>query len=297
MSVFLEPRVVEKPFRKRWLLATLELVARSPVRFGLAVALLGWIDASAQGWLEGIKVPSLWAGGLGALLLPPIWAFVAALSRGADDRSQTWRALGGFGRLRFWAGILAACAVMVALWLMMHILSYSDPYFDGAYINSPGALLGLCGAQTGLLYMMFEPCFLPLLVIEPTLSAIEARQLSLRASEVNGRSLIGSLWLMMLAIWLALHQLPSFGMIDAMYLVLTGVLNYVACRDIFERRSANLPRSSPQQAAPVTQPADGVPRLARWPGAAQGCRCAEPAAPCGRLAGGVTPALRLQTSR
>lgn len=36
--------------------------------------------------------------------------------------------------------------------------------------------------------------------------------------------------------------LPLYGMTDAALLVFLGVLNYVAYRDIFERRSGNLPK-------------------------------------------------------
>ena len=50
---------------------------------------------------------------------------------------------------------------------------------------------------------------------------------------------------------------PAYGMTTAAFLVFIGVLNYVAYRDIFERRSGNLP----EQAAEIEGAAD--PQLVR----------------------------------
>lgn len=44
MSETLEPRIVDKPFARRWLVTTLALIGRAPLRFGCLIALLGLLD-------------------------------------------------------------------------------------------------------------------------------------------------------------------------------------------------------------------------------------------------------------
>ena len=78
------------------------------------------------------------------------------------------------------------------------------------------------------------------LVFVPELSAIEARELSLNANTMNGSQLIFRFLIVVLCAEVPLELIPSYGMTEAAWLVL-GTLSYVAYRDIFERRSANLP--------------------------------------------------------
>jgi len=42
-----EPRKVDQPFMRRWLGSSLELIRRSPGRFGLLIALLDSLDSFA----------------------------------------------------------------------------------------------------------------------------------------------------------------------------------------------------------------------------------------------------------
>jgi len=50
--------------------------------------------------------------------------------------------------------------------------------------------------------------------------------------------------LIMLFIAVPLSLIPSYGMTEAAWLVFMGILNYVAYRDIFERRDQNLPATA-----------------------------------------------------
>jgi hypothetical protein len=259
VSSFFEPRVVEKPFLKRWLLTALQLVLRSPLRFGAAIGLLGALDATALQWLQGVLIERMWMERLGMVSLPFIWAFVASVARGADDSSQTWTAFAGFARARVWMGALASGAFIIGLDCLVHLIFFAfigrSPH--GSYINRPGQLLGTFGAQGALIYWCVGACFLPLLVFQPGLAVTHARQLSMRAVEINGRRLFDELVIVSLLIGLAvgiLGQAVEFirGIGEAAWVVFTGTLNYVAYRDIFERRSGNAPQMSlvPAMAVP-----------------------------------------------
>jgi hypothetical protein len=238
VSTFFEPRVVEKPYQRRWLRMTLQLVVRSPVRFAIMIALLAWLDTSALQWVQGVAIPRQWIERLGMVGLPFIWAAVAAIARGADDSTQTWRALEGFLRVRVWFAILMAGASLVALsWAVSSLLSPAGAA-SSAYANQSGQLLRTFGAQSVLVYMMFGPCFAPLCTLAPGLSVLEVLRLSHRATQINDLRVI---LLMMLLVAGVLSFLPAFGMTAAAWLVFMGTLNYVAYRDIFERRAANFP--------------------------------------------------------
>jgi hypothetical protein len=65
---------VEKPFWKRWLRMSWQLFVRSPVRFGILIALLGWADTSAVNLSSGFVIPRIWVERLGMLLLPAFFA-------------------------------------------------------------------------------------------------------------------------------------------------------------------------------------------------------------------------------
>jgi hypothetical protein len=170
MSAFLEPRVVEKPYRKRWLRMALQLLARTPLRFGIAVALLALLDATAVKWLQGLVVLRLWIQWLGMLSLPFVWALISAIARGADDRRHTWQAFDGFRRPGLWGGILVAGAYIAALNWVVDSLLLTRSAASVHYVNKSGELLGVWGAQYFLVYAYFGICFLPLLVSSPQLS-------------------------------------------------------------------------------------------------------------------------------
>jgi hypothetical protein len=240
MSATFEPREVEKPFRMRWLRMTLQLMLRSPVRFSIAILLLGCLDNSAVSLFAGVRVAGTWLTRLGMLMLPSVWVFIAALARGADNPSQTWKAFAGFARLKVWMGVLAIGAGLVALeWTVRLLLG--NPASRGHQVN-PGRFLEFTGAQAWMVYAAVDICFFPLLLFEPELSLREARQLSKNASNINGWRIISGLMAAMLAVAVIIQlSVPAYGMTSAAWIVFMGVLNYVAYRDIFERRSANWP--------------------------------------------------------
>ncbi len=259
MSTALEPREVEKPFAQRWLQATLALVVRSPVRFGLLIALLGWLDTSAMNVAKGHVVEKVWADRIGIVTLPLLWALVSAVARGADDNNLTWQALAQLRRRPVWMGSLAVGTGLAALrWIIdstIHGLGAvwgshkSEPYLlhQGQFLDSVEASVMLLSIFVGL-------CYFPLLVLVPEVSPLHARYLSEKADGMNGRN---SMWLLILILVLAAVALasavPAYGMTTAAFLVFIGVLNYVAYRDIFERRTENLSKHvrTPQTAATV----------------------------------------------
>jgi hypothetical protein len=242
MSATFEPREVEKPFCQRWLRMTLQLVVRCPARFSIAIFLLGCLDASAVRLLSGITVDRVWMVRLGMLMLPLVWVFIAAIARGADDASQTWKAFAGLAYFKVWMSALVVGIGLVALnwviwWLMGVTASRGSAVLPGRFLESTGAQAWMVTAAAGI-------CYFPLLVLQPALSLTEARRLSRDANDINGRRTISWLIVGMMCV-LAPFSLfvPAFGMTTAAWIVFMGVLNYVAYRDIFERRSANLPKT------------------------------------------------------
>jgi hypothetical protein len=244
MGAFLEPREVAKPFAKRWLRTAWQLFVRSPIRFSILIALLGWLDASTVKITEGFVVPKIWIQRLGMLLLPLLFAFIAAVARGADDSAQTWKTFYVFGRARIWLGALGAGATLVAFQI---VIVYILDAFLGTFANydkyshSPGGLLASFGAQSLQVSMWVGLCYSPLLVFWPDLSPTEARRLSRTATEVNDSTQMLNVVIIMTCLAIPLSLIPSYGMTEAAWLVFMGIVNYVAYRDIFERRDQNLP--------------------------------------------------------
>jgi hypothetical protein len=175
-------------------------------------------------------------------MLPLVWVFIAALARGADDASQTWKAFAGFAYFKVWMSALVVGIGLVALnwviwWLMGVTASRGSAVLPGRFLESTGAQAWMVTAAAGI-------CYFPLLVLQPALSLTEARRPSRDANDINGRRTISWLIVGMMCV-LAPFSLfvPAFGMTTAAWIVFMGILNYVAYRDIFERRSANLPET------------------------------------------------------
>src|ERR1700733_2242542 len=178
MGAFLEPREVAKPFAKRWLRTTLQLFVRSPIRFSILVALLGWLDASTVKITDGFVIPKIWIQRAGMLLLPLLFTVISAVARGADDTAQTWKTFYVFGRVRIWVGALGAGAALVAFQI---VVVYIMEAFLGSfgdyqkYSHSPGDVVTSFAAQTMLVSQALGLCYAPLLVFWPDLSPKEAR--------------------------------------------------------------------------------------------------------------------------
>ncbi len=256
MSAIFEPREVEKPFRKRWLRMTWRLFVRSPVRFGILIAALGWMDTSAVNLAYRLVIPKVWAETLGMLVLPLLFALISAIARGADDTAKTWTALRQFLRPNVWvkaicAGAFVACVKWAFSLLVSGLFELSpDP---STYSARPGKLLEIVSAQTWLITVFFGICFSPLIVFEPELSLVETRRLSQLASNINGWTKINWLYIGLLCCGLPALLIPAYGMTMAACLVFVGAVNYAAYRDIFERRDENLPAKVAIQTAMVTQ--------------------------------------------
>ena len=105
---------VEKPFRIRWLQMTLQLILRAPIRFSIAILLLGCLDAYVLHLLPN-TIPWPWARRVGMLLLPLAWVVIAAIARGADNSTQNWRALTSLTRPTVWMAALAIGLGLIAL--------------------------------------------------------------------------------------------------------------------------------------------------------------------------------------
>jgi hypothetical protein len=243
MSATLEPREVEKPFWKRWLRMSWQLLVRSPVRFGILVALLGWVDTSAVNLSYGFVIPRIWVDRLGMLLLPALFATVCAVARGADDTRQTWRVLRGFVDLRFWGkALVGGLALALFEWVVYHaLLFFPDPSAKALYSHESGALLTSFASKAFIVNWVLGICYAPLIVFWPELSFAETQKLSQSAATVNDKSRFNYLICAVMLIGLPLTLIPSYGMTEAALLVFMGILSYVAYRDIFERRDENLP--------------------------------------------------------
>jgi hypothetical protein len=237
---------------------------RSPIRFSILIVALGCLDTTAVNLAQGYVVEKTWVDRLGTLALPFLWVLVSAVARGADDPRSSMDALSQLRRKPVWVGALGAGLITATLEGIIGLafhgvrtgllgLPRSSPYLQnqGQFLDSIEASVLMITGFAGL-------CYFPLLVLAPDISPRDATQLSRKAEEMNGSIalilLIGALVLTAAALASAM---PAYGMTTAACLVFIGVLNYVAYRDIFERRSGNLPK----QAAETKRAAD--PQLVR----------------------------------
>lgn len=248
MATPFEPREVDKPFIPRWLRLTLQLLARSPLRFGILIAALGWIDTSAVKLSDGYVVPKIWVDRIGTLLLPILWMIVSAVARGADDSHRTWEAMSALRRRQVWLGALSTGATIVILqWLVKLMFEGLVPFkAQGPQITlqHPGQFIQSIAANVLITCIFVGLCYFPLLVLVPQLSPSHARHLSRKASQINGEWLT-RIFVAIVAVGAnALASVaPAYGMTAAAFLVFLGVFNFVAYRDIFERRDRNLPQA------------------------------------------------------
>jgi hypothetical protein len=243
MSATFEPREVEKPFRMRWLRMTLQLLLRTPARFSVAILLLGCLDAFVRNSLPGNVISRPWSVRLGMLILPLVWVAIAALARGADNSTQNWKSLTSLTRPTVWMSALAIGLGLVALDMAVRHLFVPGLHSQDVNLLS-GRILEFTGAQAWMVMTAAGICFFPLLVLEPGLSLQEVLRLSKSATYINGRKPIS--WLMigvLLVAGIMEMYVPAYGLTTATWIVFVGVLNYVAYRDIFERRDANLPET------------------------------------------------------
>jgi len=194
----------------------------------------------------------MWVDTLGAFALPFVLILVAAVARGADERSQTWAALVQVLRMPAWMGALGVGTIVAVLsWSIYSILYGLGAALllgkPGPYLQDQGQFLASVEAGILLSSIVVGPCYFPLLVLEPTLSPFHARDLSMRANELNDGFMVIALILMLDLSAIALAAaVPAHGLTMAMCLAFMGVSNYVAYRDIFEGRRGSHLRSTEQ---------------------------------------------------
>ena len=249
MSTIVDPREVEKPFLKRWLRMTLELFMRSPVRFGIVIAILGWLDTSAQNLAQGHSIEKAWIDRLGFLMLPLLWVVMSALARGADDPRRTREAMAGLARTQVWRSALTVGAMLAAMnwgvvWVLHGFRDLLIPPKPGSYLQQPGQFLESIAANVFIVVVSVGLCYFPLLVLSTQGTPGYNRHLSKKADAMNGEWVI-YIFVSALALGAAefASVVPAYGMTTAAFLVFMGTLNYVAYRDIFERQSGNLPKA------------------------------------------------------
>jgi hypothetical protein len=221
---------------------TLQLMLRAPIRFSIAIFLLGCLDAFVLRLLPS-TIPGPWAPRFGMFLLPLAWVVIAAMARGADNSTQNRMSLTSLTRPTVWVAAMAIGLGLVTLSIAIQWLLFPDVDWQAEKMRS-GRILTLTGAQAWMVTAVAGICFFPLLVLKPGLSFLEVLRLSKSATEINGRKTISRLMIGMLLVAGILEMfVPAFGLTIAAWMVFVGVLNYVAYRDIFERRSENSPKT------------------------------------------------------
>lgn len=236
----LKPRRVDRPFHWRWFGGALQLMLQSPLRFGMLIALLAFIDTSAAKYLQGFAVPRVVYEWTGLACLPVVWTLVSALARGAESRGQTRPVLVDFVRNLTWyrslfAGILTLSLVAALTALLKKVpLGVLDPL--------PGKLLNSFAAHCYIYWEGFGRCYYPLLVFMPGFSGPRLWRLSFRADWLNDNLLFWAILYSGNFLALMLEDVLSYGIAAAVWLVYSGIVNYVAYTDIFEHRQLKLTR-------------------------------------------------------
>jgi hypothetical protein len=245
----LEPRRVERPFLWRWLGGSLQLLLRSPLRFGMLIALLAFIDTSAAKLLQGLAVPEAVYDWMGLACLPGVWTLVSALARGAENRGQTWPVLLDFVRSLAWVRALFAGILFLSLVAALASLLKKVPL--GVLDVLPGKLLGSFAAECCVCWGALGLCYFPLLVFLPELSGPSLLKVSHKADKLNECFLF---WLLLYSgniLALMIEAVLSYGIAAAVWLVYSGIVSYVAYKDIFERRPLKLTQPSAAAAGKV----------------------------------------------
>ena len=229
MSDTLEPRRVEKPFIGRWVRATLALLAHSPVTFGATVAALAILDLFYRDVVPEHFVKAGLTLIAGALLLPPFWIVMSVLSRHSDRAFDRSELLQLSASARLWGGGLLPGCLLATVNCLLHWAFAAGP-----------AIAGLIGSYTVNCLLLLAPlgvCYFPLLALAPGLSPIDACRLSKKAVRLNDEwAIVLFVAALSLVPDVFAREVPVGVIVTAAFLVFIGVFNYVAYRDIFERR-------------------------------------------------------------
>lgn len=252
----LEPRQVDRPFHWRWFGGALRLMLQSPLRFGMLIALLAFIDTSAAKYLQGIALPQALFEWTGLACLPVVWTLVSVLARAAERRGQTWPLLLDFGRSLAWCRALLAGILVASVIAAVTSLLNKAPH--GVADALPGKLLSSFATQCYLWWAFYGLCYCPLLVFIPELRGWRLFSLSHKADKINDYI---PFWLALYSgnlLALIIEEFLSYGIAAAVWLVYSGIVSYVAYKDIFECRPLRLTQPSAaaagQQATVSTTP-------------------------------------------
>jgi hypothetical protein len=262
MTDTLEPREVEQPFIRRWLVSAFELCYRAPVRFCAVIAILAALDALLESLSTGYTVSQFWLYRVGDFLLPTLWMMVCVLARGADRGRNLRDSLSMLPPAQAWTQALSAGALLVGVSVVLGLMFGKTPLpgrVDRTIsVVHEGDFALLISRDAMMLLIYFGNCYCPLLALAPPTALKEARWLSKRGAELNQQFHVWFLYMIPLLIAYALTSYaPTFGIPVHVFLVFFGVLNYVAYRDIFERRATN----SPVATAGATRAADARLRV------------------------------------
>ena len=236
----LEPRQVERPLHWRWLGGALRLMLQSPWRFGILIALLACIDTSAAKHLQGLAVPQILFEWAGLACLPLVWTLVSALARGAENGGQTSTVLLDFVRNLTWCRSLFAGVLLLSLIAALKSLANTVPH--KVIDPLPGELLSSFAAQCYVCWAVYGLCYYPLLLFMPRLSGRRLWTLSKKAERLNDTL---PFWLVLCLgniLALVIEKLLSYGIAAAAWLVYSGIVSYVAYKEIFERPPLRLTR-------------------------------------------------------
>lgn len=251
MSETLEPRKVEKPFLGRWVMAAFALIVRSPVCFGAAVALLAISGLLSTEIVPARLIDAGWTLVIGSLLLPFFWVVLSLLSRRSDRAFGRAELLQHAASRSAWGGGLLPGSLLASVGWLLHWALSGSP--------SLTQVVGSCTWNCLLLVAPLGVCYFPLMALAPGLAVLDACQLSKKASRLNGE------WIIVLFVAaLALtadgfaRAGPAGDIVWAAILVFIGVFNYVAYRDIFERRADYATESvfalQPRRSLPPARP-------------------------------------------
>jgi hypothetical protein len=252
VSTTLQPREVDKPFLWRWSRMAFELVVRSPIRFGLIVALLGSLDTWAVNAAREYVIPRTLLVELGVGLLPALWTLVAALAHSADKSLGVQQTVAGLVRTAVWRGVLFAAAVLVGLKILEigAVAALPQRFHDHNAFGTPGKFVSTFALYATFATLWLGSCYFPLLLRAPKASWTVLYHLSRRAAEMNDNIIVMTFVGCVVIFADSLSAvLPAYGMTMACFLVFLGVFNYVGYRDIFEGRARNAPVASAQHFA------------------------------------------------
>lgn len=230
----------------------LELVLRSPIRFGLVVAILGSLDTWAVIATREYVIPRTVLVELGVGLLPALWTLVAALAHSADKSLGVQQTVAGLMRGAVWRGVLFAAAVLAGLQILESgaIAALPQKFHDHTAFGLPGRFVSTFALYAAFATLWLGSCFFPLLLHAARAPWNLLYHLSRRAARMNDNIIVMTFvgCVVILADSLS-AVLPAYGMTMACFLVFLGVFNYVGYRDIFEGRTKNAPVASAQPLA------------------------------------------------